>query len=375
MGGWYGWRLSCVPAGPQSVESGVSTGCKDSTLTTLHRDIGLHRLQAPQHPAPSPEAPQHPAPSPEAPQHPAPSPQAPQHPAPSPQAPQHPAPNLQAPQHPAPSTQHPTCRLPSTQHPARRLPSTQHPTRRLPSTQPRGYPAPNMRVQKEERAALLDEYREYKRIKAKLRLLERKHNQISQTKIRVASTLLFILAGCILFVTIPAVIFKHIEGWTALEAIYFVVITLTTVGIGDYVAGGDRRIEYREWYRPLVWFWILVGLAYFAAVLSMIGDWLRVLSKKTKEELAVPVAFGKLGDGAQTVENVVLRCGLMLLGPTQTQAVEGGASLRGQHVLRDGSLVQAQLPPLHAADGRGALQLVVDLHAHAPPRLTELCSN
>lgn len=28
-----------------------------------------------------------------------------------------------------------------------------------------------------------------------------------------------------------------------------------------------------------------MGLAYFAAVLSMIGDWLRVLSKKTKEEV------------------------------------------------------------------------------------------
>ncbi|CAM4691143.1 hypothetical protein PO909_010591 [Leuciscus waleckii] len=117
------------------------------------------------------------------------------------------------------------------------------------------------------------------------KMFRRKHNQISQTKIRVASTLLFILAGCILFVTIPAVIFKHIEGWTGLDAIYFVVITLTTVGIGDYVAGGNRRIEYRKWYRPLVWFWILVGLAYFAAVLSMIGDWLRVLSKKTKMEV------------------------------------------------------------------------------------------
>ncbi|CAL8311891.1 unnamed protein product [Boreogadus saida] len=90
------------------------------------------------------------------------------------------------------------------------------------------------------------------------------------------------------------------------------IYTLTTVGIGEYALtsprvrvtrsvsmavqpvpayitamgrGGDRRIEYREWYRPLVWFWILVGLAYFAAVLSMIGDWLRVLSKKTKEEV------------------------------------------------------------------------------------------
>lgn len=70
-----------------------------------------------------------------------------------------------------------------------------------------------------------------------LYLNQQKHRQISQTKIRVTSTILFILAGCIVFVTIPAVIFKHIEGWTALEAIYFVVITLTTVGIGDYVAG------------------------------------------------------------------------------------------------------------------------------------------
>ncbi|XDV43764.1 hypothetical protein PO909_012175 [Leuciscus waleckii] len=117
------------------------------------------------------------------------------------------------------------------------------------------------------------------------KVFRQKHKQISQTKIRVTSTILFIIAGCIIFVTIPAVIFKHIEGWSTLEAIYFVVITLTTVGIGDYVAGGDRRIEYMKWYKPLVWFWILVGLAYFAAVLSMIGDWLRVLSKKTKEEV------------------------------------------------------------------------------------------
>uniref|UniRef100_A0A4W4F3Y7 Potassium channel domain-containing protein n=1 Tax=Electrophorus electricus TaxID=8005 RepID=A0A4W4F3Y7_ELEEL len=116
-------------------------------------------------------------------------------------------------------------------------------------------------------------------------VFKQKHREISQTKIRVTSTILFILAGCVVFVTVPAVIFKHIEGWTTLEAIYFVVITLTTVGIGDYVAGGDRRIEYMKWYKPLVWFWILVGLAYFAAVLTMIGDWLRVLSKKTKEEV------------------------------------------------------------------------------------------
>uniref|UniRef100_A0AAZ3R2V2 Potassium channel domain-containing protein n=1 Tax=Oncorhynchus tshawytscha TaxID=74940 RepID=A0AAZ3R2V2_ONCTS len=107
---------------------------------------------------------------------------------------------------------------------------------------------------------------------------------VSQTKIRVISTVLFILFGCLLFVALPAAIFKHIEGWSALESLYFVVITLTTIGFGDFVAGGSE-IEYLDYYKPVVWFWILVGLAYFAAVLSMIGDWFRVISKKTKEEV------------------------------------------------------------------------------------------
>uniref|UniRef100_A0A3Q2WQ40 Potassium channel, subfamily K, member 2b n=2 Tax=Haplochromini TaxID=319058 RepID=A0A3Q2WQ40_HAPBU len=106
--------------------------------------------------------------------------------------------------------------------------------------------------------------------------------KVSQTKIRVISTLLFILFGCLIFVALPAVIFKHIEDWSTLESIYFVVITLTTIGFGDFVAGEK---EYLDYYKPVVLFWILVGLAYFAAVLSMIGDWFRVISKKTKEEV------------------------------------------------------------------------------------------
>lgn len=65
------------------------------------------------------------------------------------------------------------------------------------------------------------------------------HWDITQTKIRVISTLLFVLFGCLLFVALPAAIFKYIEGWSALESLYFVVITLTTIGFGDFVAGTD----------------------------------------------------------------------------------------------------------------------------------------
>lgn len=54
-----------------------------------------------------------------------------------------------------------------------------------------------------------------------------------------------------------------------------------------FSAAGSESPEYLDYYKPVVWFWILVGLAYFAAVLSMISDWFRVISKKTKEEVHV----------------------------------------------------------------------------------------
>ena len=37
--------------------------------------------------------------------------------------------------------------------------------------------------------------------------------------------------------------------------------------------------------KPLVWLWIVFGLAYFASILAMIGNWLRVLSKRTRAEV------------------------------------------------------------------------------------------
>uniref|UniRef100_A0A8C9SFK6 Potassium channel subfamily K member 4 n=1 Tax=Scleropages formosus TaxID=113540 RepID=A0A8C9SFK6_SCLFO len=112
--------------------------------------------------------------------------------------------------------------------------------------------------------------------------------RVSPTIVRIISALFSILLGCLLFVAVPIFIFQEVEKWTLLESAYFVVITLTTVGFGDYVAGSDSGDGGKDhWYKPLVWFWILLGLAYFASILTMIGNWLRVLSKKTRAEVGV----------------------------------------------------------------------------------------
>ncbi|XP_061558830.1 potassium channel subfamily K member 4 [Phycodurus eques] len=129
--------------------------------------------------------------------------------------------------------------------------------------------------------------------------------RISPTVVRVISAILSILLGCLLFVAVPILVFQRVEGWTLLESAYFVVITLTTVGFGDYVAGDSGLQGSDHWYKPLVWFWILVGLAYFASILSMIGNWLRVLSKKTRAEMEELRAHAT--DWTQNIQNMDFR--------------------------------------------------------------------
>ncbi|XP_061596937.1 potassium channel subfamily K member 4 [Cololabis saira] len=125
--------------------------------------------------------------------------------------------------------------------------------------------------------------------------------RVSPTIVRVISAVLSILLGCWLFIAVPIMVFQEVEDWTFLESAYFVVITLTTVGFGDYVAG-DSANPGDFWYKPLVWFWILLGLAYFASILAMIGNWLRVLSKKTRAEMEELRAHAT--DWTQNIQNM-----------------------------------------------------------------------
>jgi len=39
------------------------------------------------------------------------------------------------------------------------------------------------------------------------------------------------------FAFIPAFLFSHLEEWTFEEGVYYALITLTTIGLGDYEAG------------------------------------------------------------------------------------------------------------------------------------------
>ncbi|KAA0720156.1 Potassium channel subfamily K member 4 [Triplophysa tibetana] len=126
--------------------------------------------------------------------------------------------------------------------------------------------------------------------------------KVSPTIVRVISALLSILLGCVLFVFVPTLVFQKVENWSLLQSSYFVVITLTTVGFGDYVAGDGSEAGHDHWYKPLVWFWILFGLAYFVSILTMIGNWILVLTKKTRAEMEELRAHAS--DWTQNIQNM-----------------------------------------------------------------------
>ena len=48
-------------------------------------------------------------------------------------------------------------------------------------------------------------------------------------------TLMFTIAGIVFLVIIPLILFMQMEKWSLVDTFYFILITLSTIGFGDYV--------------------------------------------------------------------------------------------------------------------------------------------
>ncbi|XP_050998551.1 potassium channel subfamily K member 17 [Acomys russatus] len=79
-----------------------------------------------------------------------------------------------------------------------------------------------------------------------------------------------LLSGILLFLLLPPLLFSHMEGWSYVESFYFAFITLSTVGLGDYVTGMDPSRNYPPWYKNIVSLWILFGMAWLALIIKLI---------------------------------------------------------------------------------------------------------
>ncbi|KAJ8045548.1 Potassium channel subfamily K member 10 [Holothuria leucospilota] len=104
------------------------------------------------------------------------------------------------------------------------------------------------------------------------------------TVLRLTYISILLIIGGIFFITIPSIIFMHVEKWKISESWYFCFVTLTTIGFGDYVIGNRPGINYSEFYKWACYVWIIVGMSFLALIISLLSDLMTDYAGKLREE-------------------------------------------------------------------------------------------
>ena len=97
---------------------------------------------------------------------------------------------------------------------------------------------------------------------------------LMRTKLRAATGLVTI-SLCAIFIFVPSIFFVYAEGWDYLSALYFCLISLTTIGFGDLIAGQQSggQNEDNEFlygiYRVFLSIWLFFGIAFVATLINV----------------------------------------------------------------------------------------------------------
>ncbi|XP_019646728.1 PREDICTED: potassium channel subfamily K member 4-like [Branchiostoma belcheri] len=109
------------------------------------------------------------------------------------------------------------------------------------------------------------------------------------------------------FFFLPAYVFSCQEtDWSYLDALYYVFITLSTVGFGDYVATLEPRPTYAQnvAYKIATFCWILTGLCFLASVFDLLVEEMKGVEERIKEGMNKPLDGGDLDNGKETEKDI-----------------------------------------------------------------------
>ena len=54
---------------------------------------------------------------------------------------------------------------------------------------------------------------------------------------------LLVGGGLLVMFIIPSSVFCSLEGWNIIDSVYYCLVTLSTIGFGDYVAGWYHSVQ------------------------------------------------------------------------------------------------------------------------------------
>ncbi|XP_037936712.1 potassium channel subfamily K member 1-like isoform X2 [Teleopsis dalmanni] len=91
--------------------------------------------------------------------------------------------------------------------------------------------------------------------------------------IRLLHLSIVVVIVAAIFFAIPTAIFAYLEpAWGTLDAFYYCFISLTTIGLGDYIPGEGVSIEHRSIYKMFITGYLICGLIAMMFVLTIFYD-------------------------------------------------------------------------------------------------------
>ncbi|XP_026496264.2 potassium channel subfamily K member 1-like isoform X2 [Vanessa tameamea] len=91
--------------------------------------------------------------------------------------------------------------------------------------------------------------------------------------IRLVHLTIIVMILVVFFLLIPAAVFDSLEpDWDYLDSFYYCFISLTTIGLGDYIPGDYPYQPYRPLYKVAATFYLIVGLTFLMLTLTVFYD-------------------------------------------------------------------------------------------------------
>lgn len=95
---------------------------------------------------------------------------------------------------------------------------------------------------------------------------------VNVNEIRISFAFVFVVFVLVFLMLIPAAIYSHIEGWSYLNSFYYCFISVTTVGLGDYVPGDKSVQEHRHLYKICSTVYLIIGVLIMVWLLELFSE-------------------------------------------------------------------------------------------------------
>lgn len=96
-----------------------------------------------------------------------------------------------------------------------------------------------------------------------------------------------VITGTIMFLLLPGFFIMNLENWSYVDALYYIFVTLFTIGFGDLVAGSSLKMSpmWMNLYRFSLYLWMYLGMAFISLIITLVLDYFKANAENIRQEV------------------------------------------------------------------------------------------